>query len=102
MRIVFRPEAQAELLEAQAWYEERASGLGMSFARAFEVALLDALRRPLSHPLVEGELRRALLRRFPYAVFFRTGNEELLVVAVFHHRRDPGELRPRQKSRRVP
>ncbi|MFO0123507.1 MAG: hypothetical protein ACK520_13725, partial [Inhella sp.] len=69
MRVVFRPEAQEELLEAKAWYEARADGLGMDFARAFESALLNALRRPEAHPVVQDELRRVLLRRFPYALF---------------------------------
>lgn len=99
MRIVFRPEAQADMLEAQAWYEERAAGLGMDFARALEVALMNAVRRPESFPVCEGQLRRVLLRRFPYVLFQRLKGEEFLVVAVFHHRRDPAVLVRGQKAR---
>ncbi len=102
MRIAFRPEAQEELLEAQAWYEARADGLGMEFARAFEAALLSALRRPDGFHVVEDDLRRVLLRRFPYTLFYRVRGEEFLVVAVFHHRRDPGVVIKRQKARPTP
>jgi toxin ParE1/3/4 len=102
MRVVFRPEAQEELLEAKAWYESRADGLGMDFARAFEFALLNAVRRPASFPVVEDDLRRVLLRRFPYALFYRAQVEEFLVVAVFHHRRDPTLVVRRQKARPDP
>lgn len=102
MRIVFRPEAQQELLQAQAWYESRAEGLGIDFARAFEVALLSALRNPAGFHVVEEDLRRVLLRRFPYALFYRVRGEEFLVVAVFHHRRDPAVVVRRQKARPDP
>jgi plasmid stabilization system protein ParE len=102
MRIIFRPEASAELLEAQAWYEARSIGLGSSFARSFEAALASAARQPFAHPCVEGLVRRVLLRRFPYALFYRAAAAELLVVAVFHHRRDPAVLKGRQKSRPDP
>ncbi len=46
MRILFRPEARTEVLEAQTWYESRAAGLGLEFARAVEAALASAVRNP--------------------------------------------------------
>ncbi len=90
MRAVFRPEARAEALEARAWYEARVSGLGLEFARVLEVAIQSALRNPEVFPLVEGECRRVLLRRFPYSLVYRARPSELVIVAVFHHRREPG------------
>ena len=46
MRVLFRPEARSELLEAQAWYESRATGLGLEFARVVEAAVASASRSP--------------------------------------------------------
>ncbi|MEO8002338.1 MAG: type II toxin-antitoxin system RelE/ParE family toxin [Arenimonas sp.] len=89
MRIVFRPEARSEALAAQDWYESRALGLGLEFARAFEVALASAVRDPQAFSLVEGLCRRVLLRKFPYSLIYRADAEELVVIAVFHHRREP-------------
>lgn len=89
MRIVFRPEARLEVLEAQAWYERRAPGLGYEFARAVDVAVQTAARRPEAHQGVVGGCQRVILRKFPYAVVYRAAEEELLIVAVYHHRRDP-------------
>jgi plasmid stabilization system protein ParE len=66
MRLVFRPEAQQELLEAQAWYEARSPGLGFEFARAIDAAIEQALRMPLAFPRVEAEFRQVMTRRFPY------------------------------------
>ena len=90
MRVAFRPEARAEALEAKAWYEHQAPGLGLEFARAVEASISSAVRTPEAYPVIEGDCRRALLRRLPYSVIFRPGNNGLLVVAVFHHKREPG------------
>jgi plasmid stabilization system protein ParE len=92
MRVQFRPEARAEALEAKAWYEVHAPGLGYEFARALEAAIQSAVRNPLAFASIEGECRRVLMRRFPYSVVFRLGAKSLLVVAVFHHRREPSVL----------
>lgn len=95
MQLIFRPEAEAEILEAQAWYEQRSPGLGLEFARAADVAIAAALRSPQAYPRVEAEFRRVILRRFPYAIIYQPGTSELLIVACFHHRRDPGIWRGR-------
>ena len=89
MQIVFRPEARQEALAAQVWYESRALGLGLEFARALEAALASAIRHPDAYTLVEGECWRVLLRKFPFSLIYRARSEELVVVAVFHHRREP-------------
>ena len=89
MRIAFRPEARSEAFSAQNWYESRALGLGQEFARAFEVALASAVRNPQAYSLVEGACRRVLLRKFPFSLIYRADTEVLVVVAVFHHRREP-------------
>lgn len=89
MRVLFRPEARAELLDAQAWYEAHAVGLGLEFARAFEAALQSACRNPDGFAEVEEGCRRVVLRRFPYSLYYRAASGTLWVLAVFHHRRPP-------------
>jgi len=52
--------------------------------------LIDAVaRHPPRYPVVRRNTRRALLRRFPYAVFFRTYDEIVVIVACMHGRRNP-------------
>lgn len=58
MLVVLRPEAEQELLEAQAWYESKVLGLGFEFARAADAAVASALRNPLGH------LHLGLIQRF--------------------------------------
>ena len=66
---VFTSEADAEIAEAFAWYEQRSSGLGPEFLRAVEVAVTSAAHAPLRYPVWRRGARRVLLHRFPFAIF---------------------------------
>ncbi len=90
MHLVFRPEAQKELLDAMAWYEERAVGLGFEFARAVDVAVERIRRMPLTFPALQDGFRHLMTRKFPYSVIYRATESEIVVVSCFHHRRRPG------------
>lgn len=89
MLVVLRPEAEQELLEAQAWYESKALGLGFEFARAADAAVASALRNPFGHLHIEDEFRWVLFRKFPYTLIYLPSSEELLVVSFFHQHRKP-------------
>ena len=95
-RVVFRPEARAEVREAREWYEAQSPGLGLEFARAVEAVVATISRTPAFYPAVEGATRRALLRRFPYQIIYEATAEEIVVIACFHHRRDPQVWRMRR------
>jgi len=87
--VTIRPEAEADLAEAFAWYEERRVGLGDRFLLSVEAALSTIKRYPESFPVVHRQVRRALLRRFPYGVFYTVADTTIVVLAVFHCGRDP-------------
>ena len=87
--IIFRPAAEQELREAFEWYEERRTGLGTQFEGEVNRILERVLDNPLTFPRVHGPLHRALTRRFPYALFYLLRPDRIIVVAVFHGRRDP-------------
>jgi plasmid stabilization system protein ParE len=87
-RIVLRPEAVAELQHAAAWYDERRDGLGDEFVAECDDALATIAAHPRLSPLVHGEIRRAVLRRFPYAIY-RVDQACVVVLAVFHGHRSP-------------
>lgn len=88
-RLVVRPAAEADIVDAALWYEHRASGLGSEFLRAVDVSLAEVARMPERFPVVYRGSRRALLRRFPYAVYFVASPEIVSVVACMHARREP-------------
>jgi hypothetical protein len=70
-RVVFLPAARLEAIEAQDWYEREASGLGARFAAELDHQVQRIAHNPLQFPVILADVRRARLRRFPYALFFR-------------------------------
>ena len=88
-RFVIRPAAEADVLEAATWYESRAPGLGLDFVGAVERCLDDIHAAPQRFPRVHAEVRRALLRRYPYGVFYVVAADAIEVIACLHCRRDP-------------
>jgi len=95
-RVVFRPQAEAEALEAGRWYNQRRAGLGEEFAAAVTEAIARITENPLAFRRVRGEIRRAILRRFPYGVYFRISPDEVVVLAVVHGRRHPRHWQSRR------
>lgn len=88
-RFVVAPAVEDEMAEAAGWYERRSPGLGLDFLRAAEVCLGEVRLAPERFPRVRGEARRALLRRFPYAIFYRVRGVLVEVLACTHTHRDP-------------
>ena len=93
--IIFRPIARLEMDEAMAWYQKQKAGLEAEFKDAVNQTLERIAAAPLSFGPVRGEIRRALLRRFPYAIHFVPEPNTIIVLAVFHTKRDPRHLEGR-------
>ena len=87
--VIFLPAAQTEASEAQDWYEAEARGLGGTFRAELDNAVHRLTDNPLQFPLIFADIRRALLRRFPYALFFRIVDDTVFVMACFHSACDP-------------
>jgi toxin ParE1/3/4 len=90
-----RPEAEVDIAEARNWYEQQRPGLGADFLNQLESLLVRMARSPRQFPKAHGELRRALVRRFPYAVYFLPEHDGIVVFAVLHQRRSSTALQTR-------
>ncbi len=95
-RFLVEPEAEAELEEAFAWYEERVPGLGSEFTRADRALFATISRNPEQCGRVRHDICRALVRRFPYAVYHVAEPEQTSVIAVVHTRRHPRRWQARR------
>ena len=86
---VYRRKVGRDLAGAVGWYEDQRAGLGEEFLGAVEVSF-DAIQEfPEMFACVHGEVRRAVVSRFPYAVFYRVEPKRVVVLAVLHMARDP-------------
>jgi toxin ParE1/3/4 len=85
----FHAEAEAEMVGAAAYYEAQQEHLG----KRFLVSVQDAINRvqinPTLYEVVELDVRRCVTKTFPFGILFRSGPEQVVVVAVMHLHRDP-------------
>jgi toxin ParE1/3/4 len=93
--LIFMPAARLEFIAAHAWYEREAPGLGSRFVAEVDHQAERIAANPLQFPPVLDDVRRARLRRFPYALFFRPQDDEIQVIACFHASRAPAIWRNR-------
>lgn len=96
----FLPEVEQDAIAGYAWYQEKASGLGDDFLRTFYACANEIQRNPLASPEVLPKCRRRLLRRFPYAIYFRIEGHEIIVLGLFHCGRDPQGIRTKILDRK--
>ncbi len=86
-RVIIRPNAEADLAEAKAWYENQRRGLGDELLdeirNAVNLLAVDPERRPFYYR----DFRRLLTRRFPYKLFYRVESDRVIVFRILHAKR---------------
>lgn len=91
MKLVFRPEAAADLERGYIWYEDQRAGLGEELAAAVWQTIESVLANPRQYPIHRRQTRRAQVRRFPYTVLYRIAEGAVVVLGIFHARSNPKE-----------
>lgn len=89
MTFDFHPEAEAELLESIDYYEEYEPGLGEDFSLEVFLAIQNVLEFPTAWPILDGDVRRCLVNRFPFAILYSIEQGKIHIVAVMHLHREP-------------
>lgn len=99
-QLLVRPEVEADIAEAEAWYEERQEGLGKEFTRTVR----DALRQLPINPLIYRLRHRRLgVRwfyppRFPYRIVYCIEGDIIVVYAVLHAKQHDRQWRRRAQG----
>jgi plasmid stabilization system protein ParE len=96
MSFSFHPEAEEEFNQAIDYYEEIESGLGYDFALEVYSAIKRSVEFPKAWAELDGEIRRSLVRRFPYGVLYSEEQEGIFIVAVMSLHRKPGYWKHRR------
>ena len=94
-RVLFLRAAELDLEDACRWYERRDEGLGSAFLRSVQDVLDTIGLYPGIHPVVNNEVRRAEVSRFPYGVIYVIEGDTILVIGVFHNSQDPNQWQAR-------
>ncbi len=94
-RVIYTPDAAEDVAASYDWYESREPGLGEDFLRCVEACALAIQRQPQMFPVAVDDFRRALIRRFPYEIFYEATEEGLIIYSVFHCSQNPEKWRKR-------
>ncbi len=96
MTFRFHPEAEAEFVAAIDYYESCEPGLGQDFAVEVYSTIQHILSFPKAWPPIDSDIRRSLVRRFPYGVIYAEEDGRILILAVMHLHRNPDYWRDRR------
>jgi plasmid stabilization system protein ParE len=86
-RVILSPDAKEGIRSARLWYLQHDTDLPLRFSTDLKVTFDRMAQNPYHFPVVADRLRRAILRRFPYSVFFTVLEKRIYVLAVSHQRR---------------
>ena len=95
MKYSFHPEAESEFIGAINYYEDKEKGLGYDFALEAYSTIQRILAHPKAWTVIEDNIRRSLLRRFPFGILYLHTEKEIFIVAVMHLNREPGYWKER-------
>jgi plasmid stabilization system protein ParE len=93
--LVLRGAARADFNEAFDWYERQRPGLGIDFAERVQAVFDSISAMPELHAPVHRDVRKAVVKPYPYSVIYRIRDNQVTVLAVFHSKRDPGVWKSR-------
>jgi toxin ParE1/3/4 len=83
------PDAERDLAEAKRWYERQHRGLGEEFLLCVEEALDRIRLLPEAYREVAPGVRRVIVKRFPYGLYYRVDPDQIAIIALYHCKRDP-------------
>jgi plasmid stabilization system protein ParE len=88
--VIFLDPAEEEMIAAALYYEDQTVGLGEHFVAEVQHAVQRIAEHPTANRIIKREVRRRLLRRFPFGILYRIEKDEIIIAAVMHLRRRPG------------
>ena len=96
MKFLFHPEAENEFHEAIEYYEQCETGLGQDFAIQVYSTIKNITRYPMALPIVEDDIHRCIVNRFPYGILYSIEKDKIFILAVMHLRRNPDYWKQRK------
>ncbi len=96
MTFVFHPEAETEFHAAIDYYEECEAGLGLDFSIEVFTAIQNMVDYPAAWPVLDDDVRRCFVHRFPYGVLYSIEPDRLYILAVMPLHRDPDYWKARR------
>ncbi len=97
MRFIFHPEAYDEMFESARFFDQKSAGLGFDLIDAIQQSINRIVQFPHSAPIERSNIRKCLVRGFPFTVLYEARDDHIFIAAVMHQHRQPGYWRNRLK-----
>jgi len=89
LRVVYRPEAETELLDGVSYYGSEDPSQGDDFLLTIHHYILEIAAHPMRFPKAGGEIRRCVVRKYPFVIFYRARKDHVNILAIAHTSRHP-------------
>ena len=96
LSIILSPEAENDVFNAYEWYEKQCSGLGSEFILCIDAEMHSIKRNPKICQTIHKKIRRSVIRRFPYCIFYIEEPDHIRVLSVFHAHKNPSTWKRRK------
>jgi len=94
--VLFKIEAERDLIQAFLFYEEQRIGLGLELIFAVEAQLKRIERNPQHFQEKHNTIRRAFTNRFPFGIFYFIEGSVIVVIAIVHTKMNDATWKTRQ------
>lgn len=91
LKVIIKPSAQLDIDEAFLWYEKTLDNLGFEFLLSLDATIQAISRNPQLASYILENVRGVNITRFPFSMYYVVESEKIIVLAVFHHSRNPEE-----------
>ena len=91
--LILRKEAEQDIQDAYDWYEQQRAYLGTAFIAEIDALLERIDNHQEMYAVAHSGVRRALCRKFPFAIYYACSAHGVEVIAVLHQRRNPSYMR---------
>ncbi|MBK7384053.1 MAG: type II toxin-antitoxin system RelE/ParE family toxin [Flavobacteriales bacterium] len=99
-RLDLRREAEVDILSAASWYQSKSPGVELRFVQEVDDCVAFIMSNPRGPALVNRTDRQFPLKTFPFHVVFTIVVDVVLIMRVYHMKRDPRRRVARTMRRR--
>lgn len=95
LKVIYQPDAEAELIEAASFHASRDLAVRDAFLATIHEHVCAMASSPLRFPFAGGQIRRCVVHKYPFVIFFKNHPDHIRILAIAHTSRHPAYWRRR-------
>jgi len=95
-RLIILPFAETDIKETVSYFKEVSDTLDRDFIQEIDASFFEILRNPAAFPIAKYDIRKFVMAKFPFCIYFVDREEALYIISVFHDKRNPRDWQRRR------